>query len=176
MSRASTICLPSAPLPVPVVAARDGTAPRMLAVTIGVGKKWRKLAALAAESVRAQTGLETRILGDDTLARFRLTDPQHLKFRLFDACPDADDLLYFDADTIFLQRWDPRVFAGRGEFICVRDREDEENIRREAQLAALPASMYFNSGFFIAHRAHHARCCAKPSTTEPSPRGNPPVA
>ena len=89
----------------------------MLAVTIGVGGKWTKLAELAAESVRAQTGLPTRILGDAEMQRSGLATPHFLKFRLFDACPDADDLLYFDADTIFLQRWDPRVFAGRGEFV-----------------------------------------------------------
>ena len=127
-----------------------------LAVTIGVGPVWRRMAELAAESVRRRTGLETRVLGEEAMAQSHVSSPHFLKLRLFELFPEAEHILYFDADTIFLQQWDPRVFAGRGEFICVRDRADEENVRREAQLASLPSNMYFNSGFFIANRTHHA--------------------
>lgn len=134
---------------------------KMVAVTIGVGAKWRKIAELAAESVRERTGLETRIMGDEAMTRYRLGTAHFLKFRLFEEFPDADDILYFDADTIFLQQWDPRVFAGHDELICVRDRDDDETVRKECKLIELPANMYFNSGFFIVNREHHARMLHK---------------
>lgn len=127
-----------------------------LAVTIGVGPVWRVMAELAAESVRRRTGLETRILGEEAMARCRMSSPHFLKMRLFEEFPEAEHILYFDADMIFLQQWDPRVFAGRGEFICVRDRADDGNVQGEAQLAELPEDMYFNSGLFLANRTHHA--------------------
>jgi hypothetical protein len=132
-----------------------------LAVTIGVGPVWRLIAELAAESVRGRTGLETRILGEEDMARCRVRTPHFLKMRLFELFPEAEHILYFDADMIFLQQWDPRVLAGRGEFICVRDRADEANVRREAQLSSLPSNMYFNSGLFIANRTHHAAMLRK---------------
>ena len=127
-----------------------------LAVTIGVGPVWRVMAELAAESVRRRTGLETRILGEEAMVRCRVRSPHFLKMRLFEEFPEAEHILYSDADTIFLQQWDPRVFAGRGEFICVRERADDGNVQREAQLAALPADMYFHAGLFLVNRTHHA--------------------
>jgi lipopolysaccharide biosynthesis glycosyltransferase len=133
----------------------------MLAVTIGVGEKWRGLAELAAECVRLRTGLEARVIGEEAMARYGFSQPHWLKFRLFEEFPEVETILYFDADTIFLAEWDPRVLAGRSEFICVRDRADDENIRREARDIDLPADMYFNSGFFIANRTHHAALLRK---------------
>ena len=127
-----------------------------LAVTIGVGPVWRRMAELAAESVRRRTGLETRVLGEEAMARCRVRSPHFLKLRLFELFPEAEHILYFDADMIFLQQWDPRVFAGRGEFICVLDRAEDEDIRREAHMVDLPADMFFHSGLFIANRTHHA--------------------
>ena len=124
-----------------------------LAVTIGVGPVWRLMAELVSESVRRRTGLETRILGEEAMAQCRVSSPHFLKLRLFELLPEAEHILYFDADTIFLQQWDPRIFAGRGEFICVLDRAEDEAIRREAHMVDLPADMYFHAGLFIANAA-----------------------
>jgi hypothetical protein len=142
-------------------------AENMLAVTIAVGGMWEKLAELAAASVRARTGLSTRVLGAVEMSRFGKRVPQHLKFKLFEACPDVETILYFDADTLFLRNWDPRVFAGRSEMVCVRDEpptHDAQAWKRllaEAKKAGLPVEDYFNSGLLILHRAHHSALLAR---------------
>lgn len=93
--------------------------PPMIAVTIGVGEKWRRLAGLAAESVREQAGLETRILGEEEMRAMEVEEPHYLKFHLFNLLPDATDILFFDADTIFLRPWNPQAWEGRREWIAV---------------------------------------------------------
>src|SRR5207253_2006653 len=111
---------------------------------------------LAAESVRRRTGLETRILGDEAFARHGVKVPHLLKFKLFDEFPDAETILFFDADTIFLQEWNPRIYAGREELVAVGDRWDHGVVRKEARMIGLDPREYFNSGFFIINRRHHA--------------------
>ena len=143
----------------------------MIAVTIGVGDKWREIAECSTDSVRERTGLETRVLGEEAMAKYGFVQPHWLKFRLFEEFPEAETILYFDADTIFLQEWDPRVFARRSEFICVRDRDEYENIRSESRLIDVPANMYFNGGFFIANRTHHAALLHKAEHDLPEFRG-----
>ena len=134
---------------------------RMLAVTIGVGERWERLATETAKGVTARTGLETRILGATEMAHYQVRLPHHLKFKLFDALPVAESILYFDADTLFFQRWDPRQFAGRRELICVRDFEDQTQIGREARAAGVALEAYFNSGLLILNRQHHAPLLAE---------------
>ena len=130
---------------------------RMIAVTIGIGEKWELLARLAAESCRESTGLETFILGEEAMRRYGYTTPHHLKYKLFHEFPDADSILYFDADTIFLQPFEARAFIDRPVFPCVRDLyESEAVVREEAGSLRLPPENYFNSGFFIVQRAFHA--------------------
>ncbi len=141
----------------PVAASRADDTHRMIGVTIGVGEKWEMLARLAAESCEESTGLQTFILGADAVKRHGLSTPHHLKYKLFHEFPDADSILYFDADLIFLQPFDARAFAGRRDFVCVRDRyETEEVVREEAGTIRLRPELYFNSGFFIIQRAVHA--------------------
>jgi hypothetical protein len=136
----------------------------MIAVTIGVGAMYGEMARLAARRVQAATGLPVRILGEAELGSH--VDERHrrrwgavacncLKFALFDLIPD-DDILYFDADLVFLRPWDPRPFAGSRELLCVRDQWFLDFIQVEAACAGVAADDYFNFGFFIASRAHHA--------------------
>src|SRR5205085_829647 len=98
----------------------------MIAVTIGIGPVYAEMAERAAERVRAHTGLPTYVLGQAEFERW--IPARHiaqwgplacmaLKFHLFDIFPETDDVLYFDADLVFLRPWDPRAFAGSSRFL-----------------------------------------------------------
>ena len=129
---------------------------RMIAVTIGVGATFGHLAELSAESCREQTGLPTFIMDDDAQRRHGVAEPHHLKFRLFEEFPDAETILYFDADTIFFRHFDAMVWRDRAEFIGTRDLWDKPWIIEDARRLGIAPEEYFNSGFFIVNRAHHA--------------------
>ena len=124
-----------------------------VAVTIGVGP-YARLAHLAAREVESLTGLTPVILGDDAFAASGLEHPDFLKFRLFDLV-DAENIFFFDADIVCLERWDPAAHFGSPRLVCVRDSAIPA-VRAEATRWGLPAEEYFNAGFFIASRAHHA--------------------
>lgn len=128
----------------------------MIAVTIGVGPRFAPLAEMAAASCAARTGLPVSILGEEAMAKHGAKTPSGLKFKLFDAFPDAATILYFDADLIFLQSWDARQWAGADEFICVRDLSDMDWIISDARSIGIPPRDYFNSGLFIVNRTRHA--------------------
>jgi ADP-heptose:LPS heptosyltransferase len=123
-----------------------------VAVTIGVGRD-AELARLAAAEVRARTGLDTVILGDVEFAASGVEHPHYLKFRLFDLV-DADNLLFFDADVVCLEEWDPGAFFGRPEVVAVRDRMIDLVIG-EAEEWDVPVEDYFNSGVMVLSRRHH---------------------
>lgn len=127
----------------------------MIAVTVAVGEKYGLMAGLAAESCRRRTGLEVRILGDDAMRRQQVAKPHYLKFRLFEECPDAENILYFDADTVFLRDFEPRAFVDKSDFVCVQDRGNMDTVSKDAKRIGISADEYFNSGFFIANRTHH---------------------
>lgn len=133
---------------------------RMIAVTIGVGATFRHLAELSAESCREQTGLPAFIMDDDAQRRHGVAKPHHLKFRLFEEFPDAETILYFDADTIFFRRFDPTAWRDRAEFVCTRDLWKEPWIIEDARTLGLAPEEYFNSGFFILNRSRHATLLA----------------
>lgn len=124
----------------------------MLAVTIGVGS-YAEMARYAARAVQQNTGLSTFVIGDEQFARSGLAKPHYLKFRLFDLV-DADQVLYFDADQVCLNPWNPRVFADPEMFVAVRDRLGPV-IRSDAEFARVRAEDYFNSGLFIMSRERH---------------------
>lgn len=126
--------------------------PRGVAVTIGTGP-FATVAHLAAKELRALTGLDTVILGDEAFAESGLADPSLLKFRLFELV-QAEHLLYFDADMVCLESWDPRQFFGSRSIAAVRDRVRDEVVR-ESKEWGVPLDEYFNAGFFIASAAHH---------------------
>jgi hypothetical protein len=127
--------------------------PQGVAVTIGVGT-YANMARLAACEVAALTGLECVVIGDDVYERSGLGHPDFLKFRLFDLT-DADNIFFFDADMVCLERWNPAQFFGRAELTCVRDRLVQP-IREEADDWGVAAEEYFNAGMFIVSRSHHA--------------------
>jgi len=129
----------------------------MIAVTIGVGEKYELLATLAADSCRQRTGLEVHILGPEAALRHGVQHPHHLKFRMFEEFPEVENILYFDADTIFLKQFDPRAYANLPELVCVGDLWDRGWVIQDARRVGIPPKEYFNSGFFILNRTHHRK-------------------
>ena len=130
---------------------------RMIAVTIGTGPKYSLLARLSAATCIRHTGLPVHILGDDAQERHRVRRPHHLKFRLFQEFPEAENILYVDADTIFLRAFDVQALSDLPGLVCVRDVWERDWIREDAKLIGIPPKEYFNSGFFIVNRTHHQR-------------------
>ena len=127
----------------------------MIAVTIGAGGNYELMAEKAAKLCRMRTGLSTRILGPGDVTRLALRFPHHLKFQIFDLLPEADAILWFDADLGFVRGWNPREFAGE-EFAACHDLVEKSWITQAAKRVGIPAGDYFNSGLWIATREHHA--------------------
>ena len=126
----------------------------MLGVTLGVGEKYLRLAHFAAERLRRFTGLNSIIL-DESHFRSRPLEHIHLlKLHAFDLV-ESENILYYDADLIFVDHWRPQQFAGTRELICVRDIAFADWIQQDSTLHHIPPFEYFNSGFFIANRLHH---------------------
>ena len=116
----------------------------MIAVTIGVGDKYREMAELAAASVRRHTGLQPVIItetpGEPVPARWKL--------RLLDLYPDQT-VLYFDGDARLLRPWNVAVFEGTPwPVVC----QDWSSGARTADCKAfrIDPDRYFASGFWIA--------------------------
>lgn len=120
----------------------------MIAVTIGVGR-CASLAIEAANRCRQFTGLDVAILNEVHKRRYRVSEPHHLKFHLFDILPHADRILYFDSDLWFVADWNPKLFSSLS---AVRDNEFYEGTQRECERFGLPLDRYFNSGLFIIDR------------------------
>jgi hypothetical protein len=139
----------------PVQRRATPAARKPVAVTIGVGA-YAQIARLAAREMELRTGLRTVVLGDREFAESGFDDPPFLKFRLFDLVDDADDLLYFDADTVCLENWDPTPLFGSERIACVRERMVPVVLRESAEWSVPPAE-HFNSGMFVASRRHHAQ-------------------
>lgn len=133
----------------------------MLAVTICTSAGQRRWAEVNAAGWAARTGLAVRILGEVELAATGLTVWEHLKFRLFELCPEAETILYFDPDWLCLQEWNPRELAGRVEIVGIADRAESEVVRAEAAKCQVPVEDYLHSGLFIANRRHHAAWLGK---------------
>ena len=126
----------------------------LMAVTIGIGDEHARLAQIAAERMRRQTGLEVRVLGADDLVATGLSHPYDLKFRLFDRV-NAENLLYFDADIFCLRRWNPREYCGRPEWVAVRGWWFDPWVQRVGAAYGFGEDL-FNAGLFLCNRTHHA--------------------
>lgn len=99
----------------------------------------------------AFTGLDVVVLNEVHQRRCRVAEPHHLKFHLFNILPDADRLMYFDADLWFVAPWELSQFP---RLSAVRDNELYEGMRRECERFGLAADGYFNSGLLIIDRQH----------------------
>lgn len=122
----------------------------MIAVTIGVGR-CASLAIEAANRCRQFTGFDVVTLNEVHQRRYRVSEPHHLKFHLFDILSDADRILYFDSDLWFVADWNPEQFSSLS---AVRDNEFYEGTQRECERFGLILDRYFNSGLFIIDRQH----------------------
>ena len=125
---------------------------QMLGVTIGVGEKFERMAALAAREFTRRTGARAVVLGEREMAELRLAKPHLLKFELFRLFPEAEAITYFDADVVFLEDFDPLALAGDDGFAAVRDLFHQSGIITDAARAGIRPQNYFNSGFFIITR------------------------
>jgi hypothetical protein len=121
----------------------------MLAVTIGAGPRYAAEAETAAATVRWSTGLDTVVL----TATPGEPIPAFYKLRLLDMFP-GESILYFDADTRFLRKWDVARHDGSPAFRAVLDWPSAA-CRGDCRTFSLDASRYVNTGIWIAS-PHHA--------------------
>lgn len=136
----------------------------MVGATIGYGDLYEGYAKVAAAAFEKHTGLQVHVFGakeiDIVAARadFPVTGSQHekacvFKWWLFDLLPDADSIVYFDADYMTVSDWDPGVFKGSDKLVVVRDRT--EMLKDLRYCHASDYLSYFNAGFYISNRQHH---------------------
>lgn len=119
----------------------------MIAVTIGVGKRCGEEAEAAAETVRWSTGLETIVLHETPGEPV----PAAYKLQLLDLWP-GESVLYFDADTRFLQRWDVSRYE---EPLFVAALDYPSGCRDGDCLEfGINPQRYINTGIWIAHPSH----------------------
>src|SRR5207248_11633378 len=93
----------------------------MIAVTIGTGEYYTKLAHHAANAIEKMTGLKTVILGDEHHADSGLPYSHHLILRIFDLV-DHDEVMFFDSDMVCLKTWNPPRFAKADAVVAVAER------------------------------------------------------
>jgi lipopolysaccharide biosynthesis glycosyltransferase len=120
----------------------------MLAVTIGVGPRYSAEAEIAAATARWSTGLETVVL----TATPGEPIPAFYKLRLLEMFP-GETILYFDADTRFLRRWDVAKHDGSPAFRAVLDWPSAAR-NEDCEAFGLDASRYVNTGIWIASPYH----------------------
>lgn len=127
----------------------------MIGVTIGVGA-YRSLAAQAAESMRRHTGLNCVVLSDEHYESAGLSGcpPHFLKLAIWDFI-DADQVLWFDADSICLRDWNPQDLVDGRAVVAVRDWIWRDGIQREAAQIRLPLEEYFLASVMLLNRHHH---------------------
>jgi len=126
----------------------------MIAVTIGIGEYYKRLAIRASEAVRNMTGLETVILDDTHFVSSGLPYPHLLKLRVFDVVDD-DKVMFFDSDMVCLNVWNPQRFARRDAIVAVAERLHPMVIRA-CRDWDIPIHEYFNAGLMMLNRnCHH---------------------
>lgn len=125
----------------------------MIAVTIGIGEGYTKLARYAARAVQEMTGLKTLILTDEHFTNSGLPQPHHLKLRLFNFVHD-DTVMFFDSDMVCLNPWNPTQFAKDDALVAVVERP-VPTIMRICQAFDIPWHEYFNAGLMILNRKYH---------------------
>jgi hypothetical protein len=89
----------------------------MIGVTIGIGEGWTALARATARRMSDTTGLRCVVLEEEKDSG--VCHPSWLKCLIHRIFPDEDSFLYFDADILPLQVWDPHgLFEDLGRPFC----------------------------------------------------------
>ncbi len=124
----------------------------LLGLTIGCGERFGRMAALAAREFTRRTGVAARVLGEAEQHAAGVARPHHLKFDLFRFAGDVDAVVFFDADLVFLEPFDPASLVGRGAISAAADLADAPWIIDDAWRAGVRPDDYFNSGLLVVHR------------------------
>lgn len=127
----------------------------MRGVTIGIGE-YEVLAQRAASSMAASTGLQCTVLTEEHLRQAGLEGrpAAWLKLWLWDFVED-NRVLWFDADTCCLRRWNPADFADDTAVVAARDWYWRNGIQAEAESVRMPADEYFLSSIMLLYRPAH---------------------
>lgn len=121
----------------------------MIGVTIGIGRAYREMAELAAESVRKWTGLDVDVITD--AAGMRAAE---VKLTLLERY--SETVFYFDADTRMVNAWpELREYEGRESFIASKH-DASEALDRDCEHYKLNPDRFFYAGLWIANRQHAA--------------------
>ena len=120
----------------------------MIGVTIGVGRPYREMAELAAESVRKWTGLEVHVVTNTR-------DCQPAKYKLCLLEQYDQTVFYFDADTRMIGPW-PEIasYDGKAEFFASLHAVTNASVF-DCQQHGLDHKRYFYSGLWFANRKYH---------------------
>lgn len=124
----------------------------MIGVTLGIGR-YRQMAVQTAAMMQDRCGIPVFIITNEIAARFPALSPHYLKFHIFDFV-DAEDILFFDADVLTVNAYDPTIFSGSPEIIAVRDVPSDFG-RVESEFLGFSPEGYFNSGWLILNRRNH---------------------
>ena len=129
------------------------------------------MAELAIRSLRKFSDIRVEILGERHMQKYRVGAAGRLKFRLFEEFPEAEQIVYFDSDIVFLG--DPkleRILEDRS-LLCVRDGAHKPWVRKDADRIGMDPEDYFNSGFFAVAAERHAEVMALARSLSPISRG-----
>ena len=131
----------------------------MIAVTIGVGDEFEKFAKWSARKVEKHLGLKTYVLGEQFLQYanspgWEMDMAQKsscIKFLLFKIFPNADRIMYFDADWRPVRDFNIYDYVpDENNLYFCRD-DDPEKL---GEKYGLGKDRYFNAGWFVASRKH----------------------
>lgn len=131
----------------------------MIGVTIGVGEDFHEFAKWSAAKVEKHLGIKTYILDEHILKYANSpgweTDMGQkascLKFLLFKIFPNADRIMYFDADWRPVRDFNIYDYVPdeNALYFCKDEGGDELGERY-----GLGKGRYFNAGWFVASRKH----------------------
>lgn len=121
---------------------------KILGVTIGCGKKFKFMAHAAMQRFLGLYNLPAVVLGEDFARERGYSQPQHMKFDLFNFYPDFDAIVYFDADVVFVERFDLVKEIKKG-FTAVLDQYDQDWIIEDADRAKILPQKYINTGLLL---------------------------
>lgn len=137
---------------------------KIVAATLGINDPFidnddmDKFAYWNAEYFQKSTGITPHVL-EDGLLKHGIKNPYYfnivtsIKFLLFDIFPDADRIIYFDADLRFVRKfnlWD--YIPNESGVYVVKARDKTQYLKAKYELK----NDYFNNGFFVVDREYAA--------------------